>query len=538
MTRKEVAVAAAFYTVLTIVLTYPLSLTPGRATLSGEVDVQLYAWTLAWDAHAFATKPWAIFDANIFFPYDNTLAYSENLIGSAFVAAPFFWSTGNAVLAMNLVAMSSVVLSGLGTYVLARGIGMGPAAALAGGIIFAFSPARFFRFAQLHLTALQWMPFTLAALHGYFESGKRWQLRLAIALFTLQALTSLHGAVFLSIAVAVFLVHRAALGAPIGSWQRLRDAGVTGIALLAPILWLIPPYLRAQREMGLVRTLENWVATPESFLASPTHAHTWLMSHLTDAPINERASALLFPGYVPLMLAAVALLTARHSPHRPHIILYGTIAAIGLVLCAPPPLSLWPHVYSWPVFNFIRVPSRFFLLAMVGVAVLAAIGFDRLVAALAPRRRVVASALLCVLLLGEFAAAPLPVVPYDIAAAPADRWLASQNGSFAIAEVPADTPERYQTIYMLHAMSHWQKTVHGYSGLRPALHERLYRELRHFPDDISLASLRGLGVKYVVVHVDMYRPGEWSAVERRLEQYAGRIALEYGDATGRVYRLE
>jgi hypothetical protein len=90
---------------------------------------------------------------------------------------------------------------------------------------------------------------------------------------------------------------------------------------------------------------------------------------------------------------------------------------------------------------------------------------------------------------------------------------------------------------MLHAMTHWQKTIHGYSGLRPALHERLYRELRHFPDESSIKSLHDIGVKYVVVHADMYQPDGWLVVERALAQHAGELALEYGDATGRVYRL-
>ena len=90
---------------------------------------------------------------------------------------------------------------------------------------------------------------------------------------------------------------------------------------------------------------------------------------------------------------------------------------------------------------------------------------------------------------------------------------------------------------MLHAMEHWQKTVHGYSGLLPALHENLYRRLMNFPDEASVKALEDIGVTHVVVHIEIYAAGEWMAVARKLEQYAGRLALEYGDATGRVYRL-
>jgi hypothetical protein len=40
-----------------------------------------------------------------------------------------------------------------------------------------------------------------------------------------------------------------------------------------------------------------------------------------------------------------------------------------------PPLGIWPLVYWLPGLNFIRVPSRFTILALLGLAVLAAFGF-------------------------------------------------------------------------------------------------------------------------------------------------------------------
>ena len=54
-------------------------------------DTQLFIWTLAWDTHAVIHQPFAIFDSNIYYPERRTLAYSENLLGSTIVAAPF-WS--------------------------------------------------------------------------------------------------------------------------------------------------------------------------------------------------------------------------------------------------------------------------------------------------------------------------------------------------------------------------------------------------------------------------------------------------------------
>ena len=112
---------------------------------------------------------------------------------------------------------------------------------------------------------------------------------------------------------------------------------------------------------------------------------------------------------------------------------------------------------------------------------LAGFGFDRLAAGLTvaspPRGRRLA----CALLVAEFADVPLGTTsPYRVQAPAADVWLDRQPKPFSVVEVPVPTAgeggeERRQTAFMLHSMAHWQKTVHGYSGLRPPLHYELFR---------------------------------------------------------------
>ena len=68
--------------------------------------------------------------------------------------------------------------------------------------------------------------------------------------------------------------------------------------LLAPIVPVAIAYARVQADMGLRRSLADWVmTTPESFLASPTYVHSFLLVRLfPNAGINEHANAYLFPG--------------------------------------------------------------------------------------------------------------------------------------------------------------------------------------------------------------------------------------------------
>ena len=138
----------------------------------------------------------------------------------------------------------------------------------------------------------------------------------------------------------------------------------------------------------------------------------------------------------------------------------------------------------------------------------------------------------------EFNGTPFEVIEHEVKLPAADRWLAGQPAPFVVAEAPVQMLDRYQTAYMLHSRAHWQRTVHGYSGMRPELHERLFRLLGRFPDTGSIDALEKLGVTYVVVHIDQYyEPGEWTEVEKRLTEYSSRLTLEYQDRTARVYSL-
>ena len=538
---------AALYTALTALLAYPLVRHPAGRVLTVSPDTDLFLWTLSWDAHAIVRQPLAIFDANIFAPLHRTLAYSEHLIGSGILAAPVLALTHNPVLAMNLVALLSCVLCGLGTFQLARRAGAEPAGAMLAGLIFAFAPPRFLRLDQIFLTTIQWVPFSLAYLHAYLDGGNKRDLRLAAAFFTLQALTSGHGTVFLAFAAALLCGYHLSLGRPLAIGKRVRDLGVAGALLLAPVALMAVAYVRVQGEMGLKRTLADWVVTrPASFLASPSYVHAFLLSRLfPGAEINGAANAYLFPGYIPLLLAGAALVAGARSGssvRQSSVGVYALLVLSCVWLAVGPPFGLWPLVYWLPGLNFIRVASRFMLPAMLGLSVLSGLGFDWLTRHLREPTRLGAAIAVGALLVAEFAV-PLTTTPYAVVTPPADRWLARQAMPFTVAEVPLPPLsrvyefEKRQAEFMLHSTEHWQKTVHGWSGLQPPAHLALYDRLTRFPDDDSLRALAEFHVDYLVVHTDLYLPGEWERVERRLASYQGRLELRHDDGAGRVYAL-
>jgi hypothetical protein len=635
--------AAALYFSLTLLLAWPLALHPGSGAMPGDPDTDLFIWTLAWNTHALTSDPLSIFDANIYHPHARTLAFSENLIGSTLFAAPVIWLTGDPLLALNVVALSSIVLSGLGAFLLARRLGLGMPAALVCGMIFAFSPARFFRLGQIHLTTMQWVPFCLAYLHTYLDRARRRDLWIAIGFFTLQAFTSGHGAVFLVVALVCVLAWRFALGEPLAPLRRLRDVGVPGALLIAPLLLLASPYRYVQEEFGLKRTLVDWETPVSSFFASLTPLHAWIFEAI-GLSFEEEPSANLFPGFLVIALAAAALVIPRRpavdggdlridppvaarapsrlrwlaagltlvsvlaacvalyvhlegsirlraggtlivsarDPWRAWVVAaaaagsrillaraapfdaghrlawlasrwkmlaerhrldpvppYAILTIVGILLAAGPPFGLWPLVYDLPAFNFLRVPSRFMLLAVLGMAVLGACAFERLTGRFHGRARSLAAVAAGAMLVAECFTIPLPGYrPYSVEIPAADRWLSSQPGRLVVAELPSDYfNERRQSTYMLHSMAHWQKTVHGHSGIRTPLHHELYEKLRGFPSDASLEALASVGVTHIVIHPSMYDEPDWARASTALPAFAPRLEPVYDDGEARVYLL-
>src|SRR6188768_1079509 len=126
---------------LAVVATWPVALQMSTG-VSDFGDPLLNAWILGWDAHALATGPRHLFDANIFHPETWTLAYSETLLLPALLAAPVLWLGGSGVLAHNVVMLLGYVLSGLTMFWLVRRITGDDGAALVAAVVYAVYPYR------------------------------------------------------------------------------------------------------------------------------------------------------------------------------------------------------------------------------------------------------------------------------------------------------------------------------------------------------------------------------------------------------------
>ena len=273
----------------------------------GDTGDPLFSiWRLSWVAHQLPRDPLHLFDGNIFYPELRTLAYSDAMLATALMAAPFLWLGVHQVVVYNIVLLLSFAASGVAMYALVRALTGDRAAAFVAGVAFAFYPFRFEHYSHLELQMTFWMPLALLMLHRTIDERPRARRRRhgpaggaadAVVALLRPVPAGRHGA------WSWLATGRAA--APDG--RRLVPWLAAAAVLVVLVLPVAVPYLQNRGQLGERPDWEARIysATPRSYLVA--HVRNRLYGGLLDGPRTPEAS--LFPG-----LAIVALALAGAWP--------------------------------------------------------------------------------------------------------------------------------------------------------------------------------------------------------------------------------
>jgi len=541
--RRVDAAAWGYFLLASLWLTWPLL--PRMATaLSSSPDSLLNAWALGWSFHILPRDPLSLFDANIFFPRPDTLAYSEHLFGIILLVWPVFAVTGSLPLAYNVAVLFSFALSGIGMYLLVREITGSRWAALASGTIFLAAPYRFGHLLQLQLLTLQWFPFVFWCALRFLREGRVRQLAGIAAFSLLQALSCNYYMVYLALAVVLFGLSLGVYGRELLSRRKLVLLTLGAASVTALCLPFLLPYAR-NRERGFYRRYEDVVyysASPRDYFTPsrfnrPPYAR-WL-------PSQSRSERALLPGLGAFALALVGIGVGR-GRDRSFWLFCIVLSATAVVLSLGPELR-WgsgtiplPYRFFYrhlPGFDSIRVPARISVLALFGFAVLAGLG----AAALIAKWKTPLAVGLVGLLLFEYRTYSLEsAFPEAPAISAADLWLAKEKAVGAVLVLPIHEGREIirESLAMYHSTAHFQPLVNGYSGWWPNDYWELVGRLRHFPTARSLRFLlERAPVRYVVVHYDRIPEPRRRELERGMERYRESMPMVFRSGNDAVYEI-
>lgn len=526
----------ALFVVLALFHTWPLATAPGTLSRHDNADALLNEWAVAWVAHQAFRHPLQLFDANIFYPEPNTLAYSEHLFVQGMMGAPLLWAGVSTTVVHNLLVIAGFALTGWTMALVVRRWTGDWWAAILGGMLLAFNAHSLSRIAHLQAVHVEFLPLAMYALDRLLTIPKaRTALWLALA-FVLQSLTSNYLLVFMTFG----LTGAALLRAREWLWpDRAREfglicvSGTVAIVLLAPFLY---HYLLAREQQGLGRSLEEaalYAASWTDYLAASGRVHyeTW------SARFARPRGAFLFPGLTAVLLTGVAVVTGTVWARTGRLWL--GLGLTGLVLSFGAALPGYEYLYSAvPLLQGIRASVRFGYLVLAAVAALAAFGFAEVRSRLGGRPALLAAVSIAGLLLVTAEAAR---VPFGYTAAlrvpPVYRLLAGEPNAVLV-ELPLYSPKYISrnAPYMLHSTVHWRPIVNGYSGFLPRDYPAHWEALRTFPDASALAYLRTLGVTHIAVHGDPFADEHGNERLHGISRISGLTLLVHG-GTVLLYRL-
>lgn len=545
--------AAAVCVLLTVAHTWPLAADPATYSRNDTADAQLNEWILAWVAHQLPRDPINLFDANIFHPSRDALAFSEPLIVPGAMGAPVAWMGGSPVLVYNLMVLAGLALTALAGWRLMLAWTGDHVAAAMTGAMFAFGAHTITRLAHVQGLHLYGLPLALLAADRIVTLARtRDAVWLALWMAVL-VYTSGYTAVFGIFMIAALVVARTP------EWWGRRAAPVLGRFLLASVaagLAAIPvylPYQRVAEAQGMVRTLESvdlYSATYNHYLAATGRLHFSLWSE----PFFAAAGDAYFPGFVVIALAAVALWHAacRTPPPsapgadiapaltRARIVMLVAIAAVGVLLSLGTNTPLYGWLFEvFPPIRGMRAASRFGTLFVLAAACLAGYGLWFLRARFAARRWMTGVAVTLIVVANvEMAASPIPFHRFEGIPDLYAR-LADEPGDVVLAEIPLYRRRQiYRNVeYVLASTRHWRPLINGYSGFVPRQYLTFAETFRGFPSSSSLAAMRGAGVTHVMVHPARF-PANAEAVMGELAAHPAFELVGKGPDGMTLYRLQ
>lgn len=497
-----------------------------RTFVAGDSgDSLLNMWIIRSVQHGLPQGWHTLWNAPIFHPATDTLAYSDTLLPVALLDWPLRLAFGD-VLAFNIIYLGAWVLSAWWTYRLALRVVRDWRAAMIGALTYTFAAIRVVHQGHFQLVvggAL--VPLVLLLLLRCLDSPSLWRGALLGIVFAALALTASYYGAMMGVGLVVLFLGWTATTTRDVVVSRARPLLVAAAVVAAVAGPFAFQYVRLERQPEFRRTFEPASAAHLSdFFA--TGPDSYALRHLPvigprSQPSSRGVENRLFPGFVASVFGAlglVVLVRERRKGWRVGrrrelwlttgvglacvILAFGDRTSIlhhSIVL----PFIVFRHVV--PGFSGMRATARLAIGGQLALALLAAAGLDwTLRKSRRTAKTLVTIALACLVLLEAgmgltFVRVPTAAddggVAADLHALPPGTVLELPiNSSASGAAWPyVEAPRQLESLRDGHPR------VNGYSGFQPKNFDAIAAELDQFPSPGALTEVRILGVRYVVL---------------------------------------
>jgi hypothetical protein len=529
----KLVLAFIIYSAAVLYITHPL-IHNLDIFITGLGDELLIAWIQNWVLHSIVVNPFDIFNANIYYPYKNTFAYSETFITSSLFASIVKPFSSEPVAMVNFTLITSLLSLGLGIFLLSYYVSKDYLASLFTGLMVTFSPAVLSYTTHLQVLGIAGVPLAILFFLLFLERKQIRYFVLAAFMFLLQMYNSFLPGYFILFSWTIILA--------VYWWKdrkkvllinRIKSISILLITCIC-ILPILIPYFHVADEFKYARDIRESVHNAfqfEDFLY-PGDTTKLKPLLLNTIPMNQYSQNDEFKtGYLGaiftiLSVTAVVYVLKFRRKNTKQLITFATIGVVSLVISLGPVLHLNRHTvhepfliplpyallyYILPGFQGFRTPVRWEMLFIIAFAVIIAILLHKLLSKIDYKKQICIYTILILGIIAEFNA------PLSYERAPQIKdfpavysWLQTTPKDTAIIEMPIYTWDMHlyvmnENMREYYATQHFRKMVNGASGFSPQPWQSDAREaLKSFPNDSVIQGFDKKGVEYIIVHKKEY----------------------------------
>ncbi len=532
-----------YFVSATIFVTYPLIFHLGDYTFEYG-DSLLITGIINWNIHSFFHDPFHVFDAPIYYPYKNTLAYSDtHFIGSLLGFLPLLLMR-EPMVAYNTSILLSLIMLGYFTFLLVYYFTSTPTAGVISGSLVAYSTFTLQRLIHPQVIAIQWIPLFLYFFFTFLKQKKYKYLFLANFFFIIQVLNSFLPAYFIMCLVFTTIVYYFFLKKEelkLFFNKKVLFLIVFNVLFLCMLTF---PYYSVSHQFNYVRDIRdtiNFANRPEFFLYP--NSSTRLQAFLLNTIYTGRYK-LIYDGYLGLVLTISSLfcigyklIKKRLKNKNEYFSIFFYTGVTAFVLSLGPvfqwggkvikepfmiPLPYALLYYIVPGFKGIRNSARWEMLGVFAFSVVAGILFSSIMKSYTLRIRLIITIFICTLILVEFPVPrkylqietidQFPQVYHFVKTLPKDAVILElpfYNWNMTPFAVIESKRIYYSTL-------HNKKRMNGGSGFSPPQWQEKTMEFRsNFPDDKTISYLKKIKVTHLILHKQEYEAMEKIYISQR-----------------------
>ena len=527
---KDLLIVAGIYLGFSLLLTWPLVLHLAEAVPGPPYqDQQQKLWTFWWARFSILTLHTNPFHTDyLFYPYGADLYLHTLDLTNGLLSLPF--QIFNLIFAYNVVIFVGLVLTGLATYLLGMEIGLSRIGASMAGALMVFSPVHFhFLNGEIEFVNFGWFIFYLLWLVRLEKATQAIDWRYITSgglLITLVGYMSSYQVVWIGVISLFWLIkefwfRREGLKRWVVNWL----AGwAFGVILLSPLIIGIILQLRSGKvfaEESLDYLVKSGVSLSNFLFPSYHNPFINFLTHNYDWKLESTDE--FFIGFTFLVLAGLGLYYYLQRKEPVRLAFWLITGVIFGILSLGPELHIgregtgiplpYRVLLELPLGKIVRNSARFIEVFLVGLALVAGFGFQKLLSRPWPFKlgKPALAAFTGLLILLEFWNFPYPITEISIPAA--YKYIKAPG---AVLELPLNEHDVSDALAMAYQTFHERPILPAYLSRRidtpyeqsnSPLALLIYRSNKPEicsvpPAENALNVLRVWGVSTIVFHRD------------------------------------